>query len=311
MMLSIMVVKDMVKGKGVLGGGFAQCYREAVGIVERACEGYLGRDESVPDRLVESILYSIRGGGKRLRPVLVLLSCRACGGQDETSLPAAAAMEMIHTFSLIHDDLPAMDDDDLRRGQPTNHKVFGDGMAVLAGDALMTCAFGTIAKYVEDDRLAKRLVLELSEATGGAGMIGGQAVDILGEGRGGQLEEVRRIHTLKTGKLFRAAARMGGLCAGASESLVEHLGWFGLKCGLAFQVVDDLLDITGTEEELGKEAQKDKAAGKLTYPSVVGEAASREHVKVLIGEAIGHLAELGQRGEPLREFTQMVAERKK
>ena len=310
MMLSDMVVKDKVKDQGVVGGGFAASYREAVGVVERACEGYLGGDESVPERLRESMVYSIRAGGKRLRPVLVLLSCRSCGGQDESALPAAAAMEMIHTFSLIHDDLPAMDDDDLRRGQPTNHKVFGEGMAVLAGDALVTCAFGTIAKYVEDDRLAKRLVLELSEATGGAGMIGGQAVDILGPGSEGQLEAVRRIHTLKTGKLFRAAARMGGLCGGASEPRVEQLGWFGLKCGLAFQVVDDLLDLTGTAEELGKEAQKDKRAGKLTYPSVAGEAASREHVKVLIGEAIGHLVDLGESGELLREFARMLVSRR-
>ena len=286
---------------------FADQLSEAVQAVEEALEAYLGRDREMPASLQEAILYSLRAGGKRLRPALVLFVCEACGGEREGAIFPAAAMEMIHTFSLIHDDLPAMDDDDLRRGRPTNHKVFGEGMAVLAGDALVTGAFGAVARYVEDADQVKRLVREL--ANGAGAMINGQAADIHHENHQGDLEAVIYIHTHKTAMMFRASARMGAISAGAEDDRVELMGDYGLKIGLAFQIVDDLLDLTSTPEAMGKGTQKDGDAGKLTYPAVAGEETSRRHADALIREAISLIEPLGRRGLVLRQLAQMVAER--
>ena len=278
--------------------------------VESAIEGYLSHDPLVPDTLRQAMFYSLRAGGKRLRPAMVLMACQACGGQEIVALPAAAAMEMVHTYSLIHDDLPAMDNDDLRRGLPTNHKVFGDGIAILAGDALLTYAFDVLARHVQKDRLVRQLVLELSHAAGGAGMIGGQVADLLNQGKRGSLETVSYIHTHKTAVMFRAAARMGASCADATPERIDLLGDYGLKLGLAFQIIDDLLDESSSAREMGKHTQKDRAAGKLTYPAVVGHEESRRHADELLEQAVAALAELNEAGEPLRRLARMLGKRK-
>jgi geranylgeranyl diphosphate synthase, type II len=277
--------------------------------VETAIEGYLSHDP-VPEALRKAMLYSLRAGGKRSRPLTLVFACEACGGQEILALPAAAAIEMVHTYSLIHDDLPAMDNDDLRRGQPTSHKVFGEGLAILAGDALLTYAFHTLARHVREDNLARQLVLELSHAAGGAGMIGGQVADLQNQNVPGDLNTVAYIHSHKTAMLFRAAARMGALCAGADSRRIGQLADYGLKLGLGFQIMDDLLDVTGTQEETGKRTQKDGQAGKLTYPAILGVEASRRQADTSISEAIATLDELGPAAEPLRLLARSLSHRK-
>lgn len=289
---------------------FAARSQAAVRLVETAIEGYLGHDP-MPEILRKAILYSLRAGGKRLRPLLVLFSCAACGGEEIVAVPAAAAIEMLHTYSLIHDDLPAMDNDDLRRGQPTNHKVFGDGMAILAGDALLTYSFNTLARHLQEDALVRLLVRELSEAAGAGGMIGGQVADLQHQNIPGNLENVRYIHTHKTAVMFRAATRMGAICAHAPATRVDTLGDYGLKLGLAFQIVDDLLDVQGDSAELGKRVQKDSEAGKLTYPAVLGVEESTREAERLLAEADSALADLGDLGEPLRLLARMIGKRNK
>jgi len=289
---------------------FRGLVERAAKAVEDALEDYLSRDRAVPDTLREAMFYSLRAGGKRLRPVTVILACTACGGTEQQALPAAAALEMIHTYSLIHDDLPAMDNDDMRRGRPTNHLVFGDGIAVLAGDALLTYAFNTLVRYVQPDFLARQLIIELSEAAGAAGMIGGQVADLQSHKTAHDLDHVNYIHRHKTALLFRAAARMGALCAEAKPGQVELLGEYGLKLGLAFQITDDLLDVTGSAEEMGKNTQKDAQAGKLTYPAVAGLEESQQQAQNLIDEATAHLTEFGPHAEPLRRLARMITNRK-
>ena len=278
--------------------------------VGQAIEGYLCHEPSVPETLYKSITYSVRAGGKKLRPVMIILACEACGGAEINALPAAAAMEMVHTYSLIHDDLPAMDDDDMRRGQPSNHKAFGEGIAILAGDALLTYAFHTIARHVHEDGLVRKLVLELSAAAGAAGMIGGQACDLLNQNSVGGLETVNYIHTHKTAMMFRAATRMGAICANADDKQLDILGDYGLKIGLAFQIVDDLLDITSTTEKMGKRTQKDQSAGKLTYPAVVGMEQAQQKADELIEHAIATLEDFSESAEPLRYLASIVSRRK-
>ncbi len=284
-------------------------FQAAIVAVDAALESYLRPAPDLPEQLREAILYSVRAGGKRLRPALVVMVCQACGGATEQALPAAAAVEMIHTFSLIHDDLPAMDDDDLRRGRPTNHKIFGEGMAVLAGDALVTYAFETIARQIEDSIKVRRLVIELASGTGATGMIGGQAVDILHENRSGDLETVKYIHAHKTARLFAASCRMGAIAADAADNLVEAVGTFGLKLGQAFQIVDDLLDVLSSPQTLGKNTQKDHHAGKLTYPALVGIDASQKQADELMDQARGALGPLGVSAGALLQLTDYIAQR--
>jgi geranylgeranyl diphosphate synthase, type II len=288
---------------------FEAQYDQAVNAVNAAMEGYLVHDPNIPDVLRKSMFYSLRAGGKRLRPALVLLSCRACGGDEMSAVPAGAAIEMIHTYSLIHDDLPAMDDDDFRRGQPSNHKVFGDGVAILAGDALLTYAFHILAKHTQKDRLARDLVIELAQAAGAAGMIGGQVEDLLHQNQRGDLETVNYIHTHKTAMMFFAATRMGAMCANAPKKTVDLMGDFGLKLGLAFQIIDDILDVTSSTEEMGKATQKDAQAGKLTYPAVSGLENSRRQTDKYVEEAITSLGPLGDGGEVLRHLARKLARR--
>lgn len=280
-------------------------------VVNVAIEGYLTpRETTIPEQLRKAMRYSLEAGGKRLRPTMLIMACRACGGQEIVAMPAAAAIEMIHTYSLIHDDLPAMDNDDMRRGKPTNHMVFGDGVAILAGDALLTLAFHVVASHVQKDSLVRKLVIELSDAAGASGMIGGQAQDILNENMGGTLEMVKYIHTHKTAMMFRAATRMGALCGDADDQMIDVLGDYGLKLGLAFQVIDDLLDVTSSATEMGKQTQKDAAAGKLTYPSVVGIEDSQRHADELIDEALASLKSLGENGQQLCQLAEMIAKRR-
>lgn len=291
---------------------FSKRYSSLAQSVDNALEDYLAQAKNdIPDLLHEAMTYSLKSGGKRLRPIMVILSCQSCKGLESAALPAAAAMEMVHTYSLIHDDLPAMDDDDLRRGQPTSHKVFGDGVAILAGDALLTYAFNILALQSSNDKVSRQLILELAHAAGPAGMIGGQVADISAENTHGDLKTVDYIHTHKTAMMFRAATRMGAISAQADPTMVDLLGEFGLKLGLAFQIVDDLLDITATTQEMGKQARKDLQDGKLTYPSVIGLDQSQQRANELLDQAIDIIAPFKQTGQPLRHLAEMLVNRKK
>jgi geranylgeranyl diphosphate synthase type II len=280
--------------------------RRHAAVVEPALLRAIASISDAPPRLKEAMTYSITAGGKRLRPALVLECARACGGQvdDRSDLAAAVAIELIHTFSLVHDDLPAMDDDDLRRGVPTNHKVFGEAMAILAGDAMVTLAFETIARDA-DPLLVPALVRELSSAAGPAGMIGGQVLDIEGENRNLQLPELQQIHRMKTGALLTAACRMGAIAARADNRLAGITD-FGRHLGLAFQIVDDLLDVTATPQQLGKHTNKDAGSGKNTYPRLLGLEASRAAAAEHVSAAISALAELGPAAGGLRAIARFV-----
>jgi geranylgeranyl diphosphate synthase type II len=271
-----------------------------------------GRFRDAPPRLVESIEYSLLAGGKRLRPALVLESARACGATDPRSpalLAAAGAIELIHTFSLVHDDLPAMDDDDLRRGRPTNHKVYGEAMAILAGDAMVTMAFEVLATDAEP-AVGVRLAAELARAAGPAGMIGGQVLDMEGENQSLALELLQRLHRMKTGALLVAACRMGAIAAGEGDSgKLSALTSFGRHIGLAFQIVDDLLDVTASREQLGKAAGKDAGKGKNTYPRLLGVEPSRREADRQLAEALAALDELGPSADGLRALARFVVDR--
>ncbi len=280
-------------------------YAEAV--AEKLRE-YLGK-VSGPKQLVGAMGYAVLGPGKRIRPALVLMCDEACGGQGEAALTAGCAVEMLHTYSLVHDDLPSMDDDDMRRGRATCHKVYGEAMAILAGDALLTEAFGIIGKEIESAQLVKALVHELAQACGVEGMVGGQAADMLTEGKKGDAELLKYIHSNKTGKLIRACCRMGALTGGASEEELEALGVYGEAVGMAFQVIDDLLDVGGDAQMVGKAVGKDDQAGKLTYPSIVGAQAAREKVCSLGKEAKAALKPLGERGKKLTALAELLGRR--
>lgn len=293
--------------------------------VEQALDEYLVTDADCPDRLAASMRYSVEAGGKRLRPVLVLLSCEACGGDVESAAPAAVAIELIHTYSLIHDDLPAMDDDDLRRGRPTNHRHFDEATAILAGDGLLTLAFEILARNVHPPEVAAACVVDLASAAGISGMVGGQMADLQGErpemrdetegesdqssGNPTGLDQLEAIHLRKTGRLLRSALTMGARIARADAETVDLLDHFGKCVGLAFQIADDLLDFTGDQARMGKAVQKDAEAGKLTYPGLLGLEESRRRAEQLIDEACRSIAPLGERGRKLEALARFVLER--
>ncbi len=240
-----------------------------------------------PEQLREAMRYSLLAGGKRLRPILCLAACEFVGGDSEKALPTAVALEMIHTMSLIHDDLPSMDNDDLRRGRPTNHKVYGDAVAILAGDALLTRAFEMVALRTEDvpaERLVK-VVGELSLAAGAPGLVGGQIVDLHSEGKEVDLETLEYIHLHKTGALLRACVVCGALIGGASEEMLSALSTYARGIGLAFQIIDDILDVTASSDVLGKTAGKDLVSDKTTYPKLLGLDESKERARFLVNEA--------------------------
>ena len=254
--------------------------------VDRALDRFLPSERTKPATIHKSMRYSLFAGGKRMRPALVLAAADACGGTWDNAMPMACAVECIHTYSLIHDDLPSMDNDDFRRGKPTNHKVFGDGIAVLAGDALLTQAFEILAQSRGTKRHAHRdLILELTRASGSLQLIAGQVADLEGEGKKLPLAELKYIHERKTSALLCASVRLGGMSANATEPQVKALTDFGYNVGLAFQIIDDILDVTQTSEKLGKTAGKDTAAQKLTYPSLLGLDKSRQEATRLTRRA--------------------------
>jgi geranylgeranyl diphosphate synthase type II len=266
-----------------------------------------------PEKIYESMRYSLMAGGKRLRPILCLATCELSGGSLEMAMPTACALEMIHTMSLIHDDLPAMDNDDYRRGKLTNHKVYGDDVAILAGDGLLAYAFEYVAtqtQQVPPERLL-RVVAKLGRAVGAAGLVGGQVVDLACEGQPDvSLETLNFIHRHKTGALLEASVLCGAILAGANEADQLRLARYAQLIGLAFQIVDDVLDITATQEELGKTAGKDLQAQKVTYPSLWGVEESRRQANQLIAEAKAELAPFGQLAQPLMAIADYITARK-
>ena len=244
-------------------------------------------DETVqPASLHKAMRYSIFAGGKRIRPLLCIESAKACGATEEDALNAACALEVLHTYTLIHDDLPCMDNDDLRRGRPTNHKVFGEGVAVLAGDALLTEAFAILARVPANDRYTVGdYVAEFAYRTGSLNLVGGQVLDLEGEGRALSVEELRAIHHGKTSALIMASTRLGGMVAGCTQEQLDALTAYGRDLGLAFQIIDDILDVTSSPEVLGKSIGKDAAVQKATYPSLVGLEQARAEARDLTASA--------------------------
>ncbi len=288
--------------------------KERVQLVERALARILPEPAGADAKLFEAMRYSLLGGGKRLRPVLVLASCEAVGGNPEAAMGLACALEMIHTYSLIHDDLPCMDNDDLRHGRATNHRVFGDAFATLAGDALLTDAFKVLARSGTETippHVLLETVAELAQAAGSGGMVAGQVIDILGEGKSKTLEELEELHSKKTGALFLASIKGGARLGGADASQLEMLDSYGRALGLAFQVVDDLLDVVSTTAQMGKRTQKDSAQGKATYPAILGIERSRDMADELKNRAHRAIAPLGSAAEPLRHIATFVVERNK
>jgi geranylgeranyl diphosphate synthase type II len=283
--------------------------------VERALDRALPPESAWPATIHRAVRYSQFAGGKRIRPLLVLAAGEAVGGAVDDLLPLACAVEMIHTYSLIHDDLPAMDDDDLRRGKPTSHKVFGEAIAILAGDALLTRAFHLLAEVPSgaDVALVRRrldTLALLGEACGTTGLIGGQVDDLESEGKTIAPAALERLHRAKTGALLSACVRGGALLGGASEAELASLGRYASAVGLAFQVVDDVLDATEGDAQLGKTAGKDAAAHKATYVSLHGLAGARRMAADLLAEALSATFPLGPRGEALRGLARLIVERR-
>ena len=297
-------------------GGRLAAHRAAV---ETALDRYSQPALGSPQRLTEAVRYSLLSPGKRLRPLLVLLAAEAVGGRWQDALAAACAVEMIHAYSLIHDDLPAMDNDDLRRGQPTCHRKFDEATAILAGDALQALAFEVIARDTPPEFVAG-CCLQLARAAGRCQLVGGQADDLAAEGRFGsqpygdrpeeQLQFLQRIHERKTGAMIAGSVKLGGLAVGASLASLASLELFGSHIGLAFQIVDDLLDVESSPETMGKHTGKDEARGKLTYPGLLGVEASRQWAQRLINDACAELDALGEPAAPLVMMAKFVLERK-
>lgn len=258
-------------------------------------------------RLAEAVLYSVQAGGKRLRPILVLETCRVCGGASTAAMPAALAMELMHTFSLIHDDLPAMDDDDLRRGQPSNHKAYGEAMAVLAGDWLSAHSFSLLATVPKGAECVAGLLRAFGD--GVKAMIDGQAADVESEGLPADRDRVRYIHEHKTAALIETCCHLGALCGGASTGVVAALARYGRHLGLAFQIVDDLLDFRGREERLGKRVGKDAVANKQTYPAAFGETESEAQARLEVEAALHALESFGGRADRLRGLARYIISR--
>jgi len=283
-------------------------------LINRALEAYLPQVRGPAFRVTQAMHYSLFVGGKRLRPILCLAAAEAVGGEPGEALPLACALEMIHTYSLIHDDLPAMDDDDLRRGQPTCHKKYDEATAILAGDGLLTEAFSTLAgtseKYVGRERVLLEVISLVAAAAGYQGMVGGQMLDLLAEGRRVTLKELETIHRHKTGALLTAAVRAGALTGGGNRGEVTSLTTYGEKFGLAFQITDDLLDVEGETAEMGKAAGMDEKRQKATYPAVLGLEATRKWAGRLVSEAVAALEPFEARAEPLRQLAQYLLVRR-
>jgi geranylgeranyl diphosphate synthase type II len=277
--------------------------------VDAALMGYTDLDDGCPQDLREAMRYSLLAPGKRLRPMLVYLAAEACGGTAEAATPAACAVEMVHTYSLIHDDLPAMDDDDLRRGRPTCHKVYGEALAILAGDALLTLAFDVLASRVVHPAAAARCCAILAEAAGACNLVGGQVDDIRGDLHAGGRAALESIHRRKTGAMIVASLRLGAVTAGADSVQLEALDRYGRCLGLAFQITDDLLDVRGQQDQMGKRVGKDAAMGKVTYPGLFGVDESRRMAEELVADACVALELLPDRAIGLTAVADYVLQR--
>ena len=280
-------------------------------IIDKALDKYLPPIDGMEGRVVEAARYSLFAGGKRLRPILCIAAHEACGGSSKALLPVACALEMIHTYSLIHDDLPAMDNDDFRRGKPTNHKVFGEAVAILAGDLLLTYAFELMAEHGLEDRsgAVMRVIHIIARASGFKGMVGGQMIDLACEGKEVDVPTVEYMHARKTGALITASVQAGAILAGASESEIERMGRYGRHLGLAFQITDDLLDVTGSFEEMGKTPGSDDRKGKRTYPFLVGIEESRRLAREHVERALDAISGYDDRANPLRAIAFYVLNR--
>jgi geranylgeranyl diphosphate synthase type II len=282
-------------------------------IVDRALESLVPPAATYPPTVFEAMRYSLFAGGKRVRPVLAIAAAESLGAKTAGLLPLAGALELIHTYSLIHDDLPAMDNDDLRRGRPTCHKVYGDAIAILAGDGLLNLAFEVLSdpkrlRSVPANRMLA-IVSEISRASGVFGMIGGQVVDMESESKDVDFPTLEYIHTHKTGALLRASVRVGALYGRASEKRLRALTRYGEYVGLAFQIADDILDITGTQEEIGKDVGSDLKKGKKTFPSFYGLEESRRRAREVSSRAIQSLKDFDRKADPLRELAEYVVNR--
>ena len=273
---------------------------------------WLLKEIPVDVELEDVLCYTLQSPGKRIRSVLVLWCCELVSGQiNRNAEIASAAIEMVHTYSLVHDDLPAMDNDDLRRGRQTCHKAFDEATAILAGDALLTLAFEILAKKIEEPVIAVKLISELAEAAGPAGMISGQIADLKAENTAGTKEVLEYIHRNKTAKMFRCAAAMGAICGRADGQQLKSLYEYGLKIGLGYQIADDILDVSASSEQLGKTAGKDEKAGKATYPNVVGMEQSMQLARKLADEAVAVLEPFGDKADNLRQLTMVLLKRTK
>jgi geranylgeranyl diphosphate synthase type II len=296
--------------------GFLKAYlQDRRKIVEEALQHYLPADD-IPAKIYEAVHYSVFNGGKRIRPILCLAAAEAVGGDLASAMPVACALELIHTYSLIHDDLPAMDNDDFRRGKPTCHKVFGEDMAILAGDALLTEAFVLLSRaekvrlsgFSAERRLA--VIQEIAYAAGICGMVGGQALDVLsGKSESGE-DTLREIHRRKTGALIVAAVKSGAIIFNAGKDKIQSLAEYGINAGLAFQIADDILNVEGDRELMGKETGSDAAHNKLTYPSLLGMELAKEKLAKYIDAAVASLSNFDERAMPLIVIARYVMERK-
>jgi geranylgeranyl diphosphate synthase type II len=283
--------------------------------IDAALDRYTQFGDDCPSHLAEAIRYALLAPGKRLRPRLVLMATEACGGDVNAALPAACAVEMIHAYSLVHDDLPAMDDDDLRRGRPTCHKVYGDATAILVGDALLARAFELVAGQIQPPSIAAQCCSVLAHAAGPTALVGGQAADLAmetenKESLNSNLDDLEAIHRRKTGALIEASLQLGGLVAGASRPQLDALAAYGRRLGLAFQITDDLLDVAGSQSAVGKRLAKDTKRGKLTYPRFLGVEASGQRAAKLIDEACAMIEVFGPRADPLQTLAKFVYARK-
>ncbi len=279
-------------------------------LVEAALQSHLDRCDAAPATMRAAMAYSLMAGGKRLRPILALAACEAVGGKSDDAIDAGCAVEMLHTYSLIHDDLPAMDDDDFRRGRPTAHKKFGEAIAILSGDALQAEAFRVLAqrRRGREERVAD-VVFELARAAGAVGMVGGQVIDIEATGQKITIEELETLHRGKTGELLLVSVRAGARMGGAAADALERLTVYGRALGLAFQIVDDVLDITADLQTLGKDPGSDREAGKTTFVDLLGVDGAKARARSVMDEGLAALASFGERAEALRALGKYTVER--
>jgi geranylgeranyl diphosphate synthase, type II len=289
---------------------FARYLSDSAKRVDRALDAFLPKEKTAPQTIHKAMRYSVFAGGKRLRPILCLAAAEACGGDPQKAMAAACAVEVLHTYSLVHDDLPCMDDDDLRRGRPTCHKVFGDGMAVLCGDALLTEAFLILSHTAPTPRYkSDAYIKELALTSGSRHLIGGQVMDLEGEGKSLTKAQLILIHKAKTAALLTSSLRLGAMAVNSTPAKLEALSTFGQCLGLAFQIIDDILDVTQSTEVLGKTAGKDANVAKATYPAIVGLEKSRKEAAALTKKALAALSVFGDKGTHLRQIAAFLLER--